>query len=148
MIRKFALIILIMSVAGCASTGPYQVSDNWDPSQLATVVLYRTSAFYHSLNPEKPFFYIDDQRVGKLGTGMEVTTKVQAGKHVLTVREPILFMPTYVSGRIEHEFEAGQTYYIRYSLDATGLRVAGNSIYPTGSITFSIADQGAYLEKR
>src|SRR5687767_11922846 len=83
---KLFTILAIAFATGCASTVKYEVSQEWDQSKLASVTIYRTKTAFHSANPEKPFFYIDGLEVGKLGTGMAITTKVTAGKHVITVR--------------------------------------------------------------
>jgi len=86
--------------------------------------------------------------VGQLGTGMDVTTKVTAGRHVITVRESILFMPGGESGRIEYEFEGGKTYYLRYSKEFSGVTTTGSTTVVTGSSNFSVADESSYLERK
>jgi hypothetical protein len=146
---KVLLSLTIAVVTGCASTTPkYEISQDWDQAKLASVTIYRTNVFFHSGNPEKPFFYIDGMEVGKLGTGMAVTTKVTPGKHVISVHESLLFTPTYENGRIEYEFEAGKTYYVRYSKDFSGVAVTGSAAFPTGRTSFSFSDENSYQERK
>ncbi len=143
--HRFLLIFGIALAAGCATGPKYEVSQEWDQATLASVTIYRTKTFYHSANPERPFFYIDGLLVGKLGTGQDITTKVVAGKHIITVRESLLFMPAYENGRVEGEFEAGKSYYLRYSKEFSGIDSVGSTLVATGSTNFSIADEGSYL---
>ena len=143
------LILATTLMTGCASaTKKYEISQEWDQAKLAPVAIYRTKTMFHSGNPERPFFYIDGMEVGQLGTGMDVTTKVTAGRHVITVRDSILFMPGRESGRIEYEFEAGKTYYLRYSKEFSGVTTAGNTTVVTDSSNFSLADESSYLERK
>ena len=70
-ILTFTLILL----SGCSSAPKYIVSSEWDQTNSSEVIIYRTNVAFHSLNPEKPFFYIDGKEVGKLGTGQSIHTK-------------------------------------------------------------------------
>ena len=133
-------------VFGCASS-PYQILPEWDKDRLATVSIYRTKTFFHSANPERPYFYIDDRKVGTLGTGMALTTKVESGKHFISVREPILFMPAFESERLEHDFETGKEYFIRYSKDFSGIALIGSSATATGSSKLSVATKASFLAR-
>ncbi len=92
---KFICLFIAVFIGGCASSPTYEVLNEWDKSKLAKVYIYRTDVSFHSLNPEKPFFYFDGKSVGKLGTGQFLTFEALEGTHDVTVKEPILFMPTY-----------------------------------------------------
>ena len=145
---KYLIITIIASlIMGCASGPGYVVSQEWAPEELAEVSIYRTDTFFHSGNPERPFFYINDKLVAKLGTGMAVSTKVKAGKHIITVRQPILFMPAYESDRLEYEFEKGKKYYIRYSKNFSDVTNLGGTFVATGTSSFVLADKKSF-EKR
>jgi hypothetical protein len=145
---KLLLIFAIALATGCASTTKYKMPEESAGSELASVTIYRTRTFFYKRNPEKPFFYIDGLQIGKLRTGMAVTTKVTAGKHVIAVREPFLFMPSYVSGRIEYEFEAGKSYYLRYSREFSGIAIAAGLPVATSSMEFSITDEKSFLDRK
>jgi len=145
----FKLRFLLFSVllTGCTS-GPKYTSPSSDEGNLATVHFYRTDVSFHSLNPEKPFFYIDGKQVATLGTGQSVSTKVTSGTHLITVREPVAFMPAWESGRIEHVFEAGEQYYIRYSKNFDGAIPVGNQVVVTGKTSVTFSNQEMYINRQ
>jgi len=147
-LSKLIVILSVGLIVGCASSPKYEVLPSWSAKELAEVTIYRTKTFFHSGNPERPFFYIDGKLVGKLGTGMSVTTKVESGKHIVTVREPFLFMPSYESERFEYDFKAGENYYLRYSKDFSGVSIVGGSAFATGSSMFSLSNEASYRERK
>ncbi|WP_169336965.1 DUF2846 domain-containing protein [Amphritea japonica] len=127
------LIILLLS--GCASTSPYVPSSTLNESNASVVYIYRTDVAYHSMNPEKPFFFVDGKLVDKLGTGQFVRFIVEPGSHTLTSRESVVFAPGRESGNLQGEFESGKTYYFRYSKNLT-------SMYHTG-VAFVMSDSSS-----
>ena len=141
----FAALTLLW---GCAGGPQYTVSPEWDKSKLAKVFIYRTNVSFHSLNPEKPFFYIDGQHIGKLGTGQSVDTFVLAGEHTVSVKESILFMPGSESGHVKFKAEPNKEYYIRYSKDFSGIAMAGSTAVATGDSSLQMANKEFYLEKK
>jgi hypothetical protein len=101
-------------------------------SNSSVVYVYRTDVAYNSMNPEKPFFFLDDKLVGKLGTGEFIRFYVAPGLHEVSSKESFLFSPGLESGKIKGEFKAGDTYYFRYSKDFS-------NIYGTG-VGFVMSD--------
>ena len=128
MIRA-GLIILLAISTGCASAPDYKAPTGISEDKLAKLTVYRSRGFlgYHKFNPEKPFFYIDDQYIGKLGTTEFVEILVTPGKHVISVKDSFLFMPLFESEKIEIECNANEKYYIRYSKDPAGYTKTGNN---------------------
>ncbi len=131
-------LALVSALAACAST--YQ-QPTLAPDDAATLVVYRTRTTFHSANPERPFFYLDGQKIGQLGTGDSLTVSVPAGPHTITVKESMMFMPTFESGRVELDAAAAQTYYLRYSMDFSGVASTGTQMVPTGTAKFSLSTQ-------
>lgn len=113
----FITAILIPLTIGCSVSPKYTISPSWDKEQLATVHIYRSNTSYHKFNPEKPFFYIDGKEVASLGTGESISIKVLSGQRIITVKEPFLFYPSYVNGRLKLEIKSKKEYFIRYSKD-------------------------------
>jgi len=146
--KIFIALFIAFSVISCATTEQYQVPEGFDPSKLTTLNFYRTNVAFHSLNPEKPFIYLNDKVVAKLGTGQNKVVKVPAGNYRLSVRQPIMFMPGHESDSFEYDFEAGKEYYIRYSMEFGGLRPAGKTIVPIGSSNFSLTNKENYVNRR
>lgn len=143
--RLLLLSALGSTLVACAST--YQ-SPAIAPEETATITLYRTRVAFHSLNLERPFFYIDGQKVGQLGTGDSLSVPVAPGEHVVTVKESMLFMPTFEVGRIELNAGAGETYYIRYSMEFSGLSSNGMQTVPVGSSKFSPATREQFESRQ
>jgi hypothetical protein len=129
MIRLIFLLIFLLNIVSCASTDRYASSSTDDNS--VTIHVYRTKVAFHSLNPEKPYIYLNDKVIAKLGTGQSETVRIPPGLYRLSVRQPVLFMPGRESDSFEHEFVAGETYYLRYHY---GLRDAS---YVSGTPVFT-----------
>jgi hypothetical protein len=146
--KKIILMLIVLSIMGCATTENYQLPDGVDDSNLATLHVYRTDTFFHSLDPEKPYIYLGDRVIAKLGTGQAKIVKVPAGKHRLSVRQPILFMPSYESDYFEYQFEAGMNYYVRYSMEFGEVILAGSNIAVIGSSHFSLTNKENYIMRR
>lgn len=141
---KLILIIWVLLTAGCASTEKYEGNLNLPPSEVATINFYRTKTLFRISDPEAPFIYLDGKVAAKLRVGQSKTIQVHPGTYKLSVREPILFMPSYESGSFEYEFKAGEIYYVRYSKDFSGVYSTTNSPVVTGSSTFQLTTKENY----
>jgi len=141
---KIIFFVLLFSLSGCGGSN-YLIKPEWDKSKLVTVNVYRTKTAFHSLNPEKPFFYIDGEQFAKLGTNSAITIKALPGKHTITVKEPFMFMPGYENARLEVNFEESKEYYIRYSKEAS--IIYGNGMI-TGESTIHIVNKEYYQQRK
>lgn len=146
-LQLLSLSFFFIFLSGCSSTPKYIISSEWDEANLSELYIYRTNTAYHSLNPEKPFFYIDGKEIGKLGTGQSIYTKITSGNHVITAKEPILFMPAYENGSLQFKVEPNKKYYIRYSKDFSGISIVGPTVVSTDSTTLQMANK-EYFQKR
>ncbi len=144
--RYFFLLIAIL-ISGCSSTDKYQAPSDLAESNAAIVYLYRTDVLYHSLNPERPFFYLDDKLVAKLGTGSFVTFLVSPGQHTLTSKESILFVPSSESGKIAGTFEAGKEYYFRYSKEFSNIVSYGVGFTISDKSSLTLATEQQFINK-
>lgn len=147
----YILFLLILFISGCTSTPTYKISPKWDENKTAKIHIYRADIAFHSLNPEKPFFYIDDMYIGKLGTGHAISIDVLAGKHTITVKAPFLFMPSYEKVRIEIEAVESNEYFVRYAETFSGkyLTCPGSSaIIPTNQTSILLVNKECYLQKK
>lgn len=145
---KYFFALLIVIISGCATTEKYVVDPNYSDQDLSTLIIYRTKTAFHSLNPELPFIYIDEAVAAKLSVGAYKTVKVPPGKHRLSVRQSILFMPGSESDSFEHVFEPGQTYYLRYSMDFGGAVPIGNSVSVYGSSRFGLTSKENFEQRK
>lgn len=134
--RRLGALILLASLTACQSAPQVQADPSLDSTNSAQLVVYRTSQSFHSMNPEKPFVYLDDQHIGNLGTGDVITRQVKSGPHHLTMRHPVMFMPAWQIGALDLDLLPGKTYYVRYSYDMAGM--VGTT--PTGASSLSLVD--------
>ena len=123
----------VLALSGCASPqGPVSPDANLKPESTAYLVVYRPRTQFHRANPELPFVYVNDQQVGKLRVDGAIDVKVPAGQHIVAIKEPIAFMPAYESHRLTITAEAGKTYFVRYSREASGVTTGGHVTATTG----------------
>lgn len=145
---KILLGVSTVLLVGCSAGPTYVAPSAQDPRELATLSFYRTDVHFQRYNPEKPFFYIDGQLVTKLGTGEARSTRVTPGLHVIHVMEPFVFSPAHESGRIEHNFEAGKEYFIRYSKELDNILSVGSHVAISGKTTLQFANEEMYLKRQ
>ena len=149
MTEKLISIFTIVLLTGCASNSARFVQDQSLTSQNSAVVyLYRTDTSYHMLNPEKPFFYVNDEYISKLGTGDFFIIKLEPGNHEFSVKESIAFMPGFESGKVVGAFQAGQEYYIRYSKEFSGATIIGSSAFLSDNSVFSESTKQNFINRQ
>jgi len=86
----------------------------WDVTKFSKLFIYRTNPAYDRYNPEKPFIYIDDNKIGKLGNGQVISTLIKAGTHTVIAKSSFLFMPFGEVGKFKFNAETNKGYFIRY----------------------------------
>ena len=146
---KYLIVIVLLNLYGCVSTADkYIESANLDNNNSSQVTIYRTNVAYHSLNPEAPFFYIDDKFVGKIHTGGSVNFKILSGEHTLSSKESVLFMPGRESGKLKGVFETGKHYYFRYSKELANVVPTGSGFIMSDSTTLQPATEEGYKERK
>jgi hypothetical protein len=147
-VRNTLLVgIAAVLVAGCASP-PFVTTFQQSGGAGCTVHVYRTQTNFHSANPEKPFVYADDQPAGTLGVGQSICLTLPPGKHVVVVREPILFMPGWPSRRLEIEVADAAPIYVRYSREFGGVVLSAGSAFVQGSKSLRISDEAGWRARR
>ena len=142
LILTFIVFFYTLLFVGCMKNDVYRV-DNIDETKLVKVYIYRPYTSFHSLNPEKPFFYIDDKYIGKLGVGRELVINVLPGDHTFTVKGSLMFMPGFEHGKIQLKIEEGKEYYLRYALTPVFM---GTTV--TGKTRFQAVNQEYFQSKQ
>jgi hypothetical protein len=104
-----------------------------EATEGCSVYVYRNKTSFESLSFEKPFVYVGDERVGKLGTGDSICLRMADGRYIVSVKAPIAFMPAFTVGKVEVEVLAGAPVYVRYAKEFTGVVVSGANASTTGS---------------
>lgn len=145
----FLLFFSGIFVAGCAATSNNYIEQkelNGDNS--AKITIYRASNDYGSLTPEKPFFYVDEMYLGKLGSGQSITFRLSSGEHSLSAKESIAFLPTLESGRVKGPFKTGENYYFLYTKVFRGDLPVGTGFDMPDSTTLLPATEAAYKARK
>jgi hypothetical protein len=142
-LRAFCALFVLAVLTACQTPNAPQ-DPSLNAANAASIYIYRTQQSFHSLNPEKPYFYIDGQHVANLGTGETTLRLVPPGPHRISGRGTFMFAPAGELGGIDIVTEAGKAYYIRYSLDP-GMLIGTNF---TTSSSFSIVDEAFYRQRR
>ena len=145
--KYFSLMFFIL-ISGCASTDKFVIDESLDPNDLAILYVYRTDVLFHRYNLEKPFIYIGDKVIAKLGTGEFSKVSVPSGNHRLSVRQPFLFLPSSESDSFEYTFEAGKTYYLRYNFSFNDLTFIGSAAAVTGTSDFNFTTKENYIGRK
>ena len=149
MLKILPLFLISLFLYGCASTGDkYIQPKHLNDTNSAQIIIYRTDVAYHSLNPEKPFFYLDDKFIGKLGTGDYISFNVAPGEHSLSTKNSILFMPGSENGRVKGQFKSGETYYFRYSKEYVNVVPTGTGFIMSDSTTLQPASKTGFDQRR
>src|SRR5687767_6436587 len=116
-----AFVLVACGTAPAPSQAPAQAARVQSPAAPCIVHVYRNKTAYHSRNPEQPFVYVGDEQAGTLGVGQSQCLRLAPGKYVLSIRQPVLFMPGITSDRLEIEVTEGTPVYIRYAKEFTGV---------------------------
>jgi len=142
---RTAILILLVAIflVSCATSQSTSTSvapsvpaskiEASEATQGCSVYVYRNKTSFESLNFEKPFVYVGDERVGKLGTGDSICLRMAEGRYTVSVKAPIAFMPAFIVGKVEVEVIAGAPVYVRYAKEFTGVVVSGANASTTGS---------------
>lgn len=146
---KHTLIPIAFSllVSACA-TSPTKPSNQMVEGGRCSVHVYRTQTAFHSLNPEKPFIYVGDEQVGKVGVGDALCLRLPAGKYTLSVRESVLFMPAWSSGKLEIEVTSDSTHYVRYATNLGWVAPTPGGPVVTGSSRFSLSNEEGWRARQ
>jgi uncharacterized protein DUF2846 len=145
---RFCRLLVLAVIAGCASQEQFTNETGLKPSEAATVIVYRPQTSFHSMNPERPFLYLDDKQAGKLGVGQLITLTLAPGPHKFTMWSSALFMPAARVGDVDLTLEPGQTYYLRYEYGFSGIAGTPGMLVPVGNHSFGVVNRDVGEAKR
>lgn len=135
---KKLLFAIIFCLTGCATRNVFLQDLSLAEYNSGLVKIYRTRTFYRSLDPEKPFVYIDEKELGTLGVGDFIHVRLAPGSYKISIKAPFLFQPSYEKKSILLTVKSGEKYYIRYSENASSIVPLSGSSVLTGSTAFDI----------
>ena len=116
-------------------------SHNPQQETFSKVTIYRSDTAKDSLNPEKPFVYLDGKKVAKLGTGQAVSLELDQGKHEIIIKGSILFLPAMELNKLVLDVKAGNNYYVRFLPGGGGMEFSGR---PSG---LSLVQKTLYIQR-
>lgn len=115
------------SAPAAASAAP--APETKSETAACPVQVYRMKTSFNRVNPELPYVFADDQKIGRLGVGKTLCLKLAPGKHVVAIKEAFMFMPGPTSGTVEVEVLEGKSIYVRYAKEFGGMAAT-----PTGAM--------------
>jgi hypothetical protein len=135
------------NVGSSQANPPLSKIESSDETVGCSVYVYRNKTWFHRFNPEKPFVYVGDERVGKLGVGDSVCLRMPEGKYTVSIKEPILFMPTYAIGKVDIEVRTNAPVYVRYSKEFSGVIVTGSTTAVTGNNRVQVVTEANWRDR-
>ncbi|ATX82455.1 Protein of unknown function (DUF2846) [Mariprofundus ferrinatatus] len=112
LISRAVIIGLILFTAGCISLGekfkPVALSDQ----SKALVILYRPADLCNLTDPL--YFLANGEDVATLGNNAYTHVQATPGMYVIEIKNMLTRYTQFDQGREIFEFEAGNTYYIKY----------------------------------
>lgn len=119
---RLVLLLPVLLLAGCASTGLPPLPESGRP---ATLVIYQPLS--SDSDARLPFIYVDGYNLGRMGIGDVKTVAVAPGSHHVSLREPLLLWPGQESAVTDISVSAGQTGYVRFARKRVGVSASGGA---------------------
>ena len=69
------------------------------------------------------------------------------GKYTVSIKEPILFMPTYAIGKVDIEVRTNAPVYVRYSKEFSGVIVTGSTTAVTGNNRVQVVTEAHWRDR-
>lgn len=140
--KAVATSVLSLLLSAC-STPSVQAPSQTTSDGRCSVYVYRTQTLFHSLNPVKPYVYVGDEQIGRLGVGESLCLRLPLGNYTISVRESVLFMPAWSSGKLDVQVTTDKTLYVRYIKDFGGVTPTPGGPIVTGNSRLLLSeDQG------
>lgn len=118
---KISILALCVTLITACATGPAFIPMERAKSDTSVVYIYRPYMFKGSA--ASPKIYIDDEFIGKLGSGNYVVKELSSGEHDILVGkkegEHINWAPDTILQKVK--IEPGKEYYFRMELDFGGV---------------------------
>ncbi len=114
---RIIIAVCVLLFAGCSPQYQMIKNDSIDPDKAAKLIVYRPDGSFHKYNPEEPFVFLNNKKIGNIGVGKTLETQIGGGKNIVTIKGNMLGIPTSKAGEVELTAEKGKTYYVRYSYD-------------------------------
>ncbi|MEW6707111.1 MAG: hypothetical protein AB1430_19865 [Pseudomonadota bacterium] len=118
------------------------------PEKACAINVYRVSTRNFMVDPERPFVYLNGNRIGSLPAGESYCLDAPPGKHVVSLREAAF---PGIPGFSEREVEVvvdGAPVFVRYRKAFTGSTAIGTSIVKHSRIDVDRTSEAQWREER
>lgn len=134
--------VLSVAVTGCASAPEYVQAPKLTDDNAGQLVVYRPKTSFDNMNASKPTVYLHGQALGQLGVGRQLHAPVPAGRHTISVKRPMFFIPLRNVGSVDVAITAQETVFVHYSYVFAGMSIApGGNAGMTGRSTLRVVDE-------
>lgn len=125
---RMLIVLFLVLLQGCATTSPYCRIPQTDGNNGATLVIYRPDATYGMLYSTP--MSIDGCRISDLSNNSHQVFQLPSGHHRIAAEKKAF--ASGGDGVVEGKFEAGETYFLHYSMSP------GSPFYlPNGGMGFT-----------
>jgi len=164
--RKLLAVFTMLLLAACAGPGrqpdapethPYFASAGPATSTEApppevkpencAVHVYRNRTAFAALNPAGPYVYVDGERFAVLRVGESLCLQLAPGKHNISIREAVMFVPGPVSGSLDVDVAQSKPVFVRYSKGIAGARRIGTNVFFKEDNELQSATEGQWRER-
>ncbi len=118
-------------MVGCGPKHQLVKNPEVSSDKTAKLIIYRPDGTFHKYNPEEPFVFLNKKKIGTLGVGETIETKINPGNNKIKLKDNLLFMPAGDLGVVEINAVVNRTYYVRYAYNLShnyGVHLVGDSV--------------------
>ncbi len=129
-ISRYIVILLAFLMVGCGPKHQLVKNTNLSSDKTAKLVIYRPDGLFHKYNPEEPHVFLNNIKIGTLGVGETIETRINPGNNIVKLKDSILFVQAGELGAAEINAVENRTYYVRYAFNYShnvGVHSVGDS---------------------
>lgn len=125
-------LAVALALAACAAEGPDFERASLTTADTGVIYVYRplTSVIGRG---EDPYVYIGGENMGRLKSGGYVEKVVPIGEYKVTVRQTVLFVPTWPQS-VEVAVGSGGSAYVKVDQRVTGVTTEGEGATATQQV--------------
>jgi hypothetical protein len=129
---RLFLVATALVISSCAAEGPDFKRASLNSTEVGIIYVYRplTSVIGRG---ENPYVYVNGENLGQLKAGGYLEKVVPIGEHKVTVRQTVLFVPTWPES-VEVAVASGGSAYVKVDQRVTGLSTEGEGATATQQV--------------
>jgi hypothetical protein len=131
-LSRLSLVVTALLVASCAAEGPAFERTAINSTEVGIIYVYRplTSVVGRG---ENPYVYVNGESLGQLKAGGYLEKVVPIGEYKVTVRQTVLFVPTWPES-VEVAVASGGSAYVKVDQRVTGFTTEGEGATATQQV--------------